>query len=343
MDKATSSTTIRLSLGVICLGLIILFAIGLLGGYVGSRFSKTPITVLPNGDRTIVPVSQQVTISPSKAGEDIVANQGRSVLLLAQQGTKDVVHVGTGVVLTNDGVVMSTQEVPNTPLFAIGEDGALTALNIIGKDVLSGITFFRIPDQILSPVTLAQSAPTIGAQVMSIFRDGRTMHLAASRHTLSSIFAPENEEAPGIQQVAQLSGEVSSLPIGTAFFNDDGRLIGALRGEKTPTILLVPDITAALSRLSANTLAQNPYATIGFTITWNLENDSTQTFGIRAVVSGVLPKTPAFDAGLKTGDIITAINGKTITWDSNVSQALTKTPITLSLRRQLEERTIAIP
>lgn len=344
MNDKSQSTTIRISLGMILLTIGILFAIGLLGGYAGSRFSTAPITVLPNGDRTIVPVNQQVTISPSKTGETIVATQGKSVLLLVQQTPKGITTVGTGIILTNDGVVMSTKELPETPLFAIGEDGNLSSVTTIGRDILSGITFLKIPDQILPPITLAQSSPKAGAEVMSVFRDERTMHPSSSRHTISAIIAPEEETvAPGITQVAQLTGEHESLPSGTALFNDEGNLVGALRDGKIPTMLLVPDITSALARLSANTLSDNPFESTGLTITWKLQQDAAGIFAMRAIISHVTPKTPAFDAGLKAEDILTSINGNAITWDSTVSDALAKHPLTLSLVREASERTITLP
>ncbi len=344
MNDISQSTTIRISLGIICLGIIVLFAIGIGGGYAGSRLNRAPIAVLPNGDRMIVPVSQQVTISPSKTGETIVATQSKSVLLLVQQTSKGITAVGTGIILTNDGVVMSTKQLPETPLFATSEDGTLSSITTIGRDVLSGITFLRIPDQILSPIILAQSSPTVGAEVISVFRDERTMRSSSSRHTISAIITPETEDvAPGIAQVAQLTNENDSLPAGTALFNDEGNLVGALRDGKVPTMLLVPDITAALSRLSANALSQNPFETTGFMIAWNLRQDTTGTFAMRAIISRVTPKTPAFDANIKTGDILVSINGNAITWDSIVSDMLTKLPLTLSLIREGNERTITLP
>lgn len=336
-------TTIRLSLGIICIGVILFFLIGLAGGYIGSLFAPSPITVLPNGDRTIVPVSQQVTISPSKKGEDITSTQGKSVLLLVKQTTKGILPIGTGIILTNDGVVMSTKAISDTTLFGLGEDGSLSALLAIGQDELSGIAFFRIPDQILPPVALAQSVPHAGSEVISIFRNEQTMRPTSSRHTLSGIVAPEGEHAPGIQQVAYLAGESSSLPVGAALFNDEGALVGAMREGGTPTMLLVPDITAALSRLSANTLTLNPFRAAGLTVAWKIAQDLSGVFGMRAVVSQVTLKTPAFNAGIKSGDIITSIRGKTITWDSELSELISKTPFTLSLIRQGEERTVAIP
>jgi len=341
MQDTSPSTTLRLSLGSIILGFFLLFVIGIAGGYLGYRLAPAPLTVLPNGDRTIVPVSQHVTISPSKTGEDIVATQAKSVLLLVEQTTKGIKPVGNGITLTNDGVVVSTQSFPDTALSAVLDDGSIAALTPVGVDTLSGLTFFRIPDQILPPVTLAQSAANTGSEVISIARNTVTMRPTASRHTVSEITAPNDAGAPGIQQVALVSGAAAQP--GTAFFNDEGRLVGILRIGEISAMISVPDITAALGRLSAGTLTENPFAVPGFIVTWKLVQDAAGIFGMRAVVATITPKGPAFTAGIKVGDILTSNNGKAITWDSSLAQALAKPPFILSLIREGEERTITLP
>lgn len=333
----------NLSLGMLCTAIVVLFVVGILGGYIGARIAPAPRTVLEDGSKTIVPVSQHITVSPSKIGEDVVVTQGKSVVLLVQQKNKETVPLGRGIILTNDGIVASTQRFSDIPLAAVLEDGSVVApLTFIGQDTLSGIIFFRIPDQILPPVTLAQSAPKVGAEMLSIIRDERTMHVASGRHTLSAIVAPDGKHAPGVQQVGILSGDSPTLP-GMALFDDSGALVGVMNDEDTPTILLLPEITAALSRLSSNTLAQDPFSDIGITITWKTQQDRSGVFGVRAVVSSVVPKTPAFEASVKSGDILKQINGSAVTWDSPVWQLLTKPPITLLLLRQDEERTITLP
>lgn len=338
-----SPTTIRLSLGLICIGIALFFLVGGLGGYTASRLISAPVTVLQTGDRTVVPVSQQVTISPSKNTESIASAQGKSVLVLVKQTSKAIVPLGTGIILTNDGVIMSTKAISEPSISALGEDGTLSPITLIGHDALSDITFFRIADQILPPVTLAQSSPAVGSEIVNIFRDYHTMHIGAVKYTVSTIIAPDTENAPGIQRVGLLSGSASSVTPGTALFNDEGRLVGAMLEKEAPTMVLVSDITDALSRLSANTLAEDPFATTGIGITWRLEKDISGTLAMMAVISHIDPKSPSFTAGIKPGDVITAINGNAITWDSIVSKALEKTPLSISVLRQGEERTITLP
>lgn len=344
MANEEGARTIRLSVGLIFLGLLIVLVIGIAGGYIGSRFTPAPITVLPNGDRTIVPVSQQVTISPSKAGEDIVATQGKSILLLVTQTPKGISYVGSGVIMTNDGVIATVSDLPDTtPLFALGESGTLTAVTHIGLDALSGIAFLKIADQILPPVTLSQAPPAVGAELIALSRGEQTGTPIASRHTLSALIAPEDGAAVGIQQVGVITGSTLPLPASTALFTDEGRLAGIISSGDTLTLLLIPDITAALSRLSSNTLAENPFATRGFTVSWKLAEDAAGTLGMRAIVRQLTPKTQAIEVGLKVGDVLVSANGNPITWDSSLPSAITKSPLLLSILRQAEERTLSFP
>lgn len=336
------ATTIRLSLGLICIGIALFFLVGGLGGYTASRLIPAPVTVLQTGDRTVIPVSQQVTISPSKNTESIVSAQGKSILVLVKQTPKGIVPLGTGIILTNDGVIMSTKAISEPSISALGEDGVLSPITLIGHDTLSDITFFRIADQILPPVTLAQSSPAIGSEIVNIFRDYHTIRIGAVKYTVSNIVAPDTENAPGLQRVGLLSGTASPAIPGTALFNDEGRLVGAILEKEAPTMVLVSDITDALSRLSANTLAEDPFAATGIQITWRLEKDTSGALAMLAAISHIDQKSPSFTAGIKTGDIITAINGNAITWDSVISKALEKPPISISVLRQGEERTITL-
>lgn len=344
MQQPTNTTTIRLSLGLLFLSIVVILAIGVIGGYIGSRLTPIPITVLPNGDRTIVPVSQQVTISPSKTGENIVSTQGKSILLLVTQTLKGIVRVGTGVVMTNDGVIATVSDIPDTtPVFALGENGSLATVTHIGTDVLSGITFLKISDQILPPVTLAQSSPEVGAELIALSRGEQTGSPVTSRHTLSAIVAPGNDVAVGVQHVGVLTPPNPPLDASVALFTDEGRLAGVILPADTPTMLLITDIISALSRLSANTLAENPFASRGFTVSWKFTPDATGVFGMRATIREVIPKTQASDVGLKVGDVLISAHGNPITWDSFLPSAIAKSPLILSILRQTEERTLSFP
>jgi S1-C subfamily serine protease len=295
--------------------------------------------VLPGENRTIVPVSQQVTISPNKSAEAIIAAQGRSIVLLATNGAKGITPVGTGVILTNDGVVVSTHTTNQNELSAIQDDGSVTPLTYIGQDALSGLFFFRIADRIVTPITLAQRSPSVGSELLGLFRDPVTMREAASHVTISSLIP----SSPGtaLQQVAST---ISSLPLvsGTALLNDDGHLAALVQEEHEKTAILVPDIAAALTRLSTQTLNQNSFADAGFEISWSTSPDTTGALAVRAHVSDVTPKKSAAVSGLKKGDIVTAVNGNAVTWDTPVSDALQKTPVTLSVLRDGEVRTIVL-
>lgn len=343
MATNSPTTTIPVSLGGIVLVILCIIVIGFGGGYAAYRFFSTPITVLPNGEKTIVPVSQQVTISPSKSAEAVVSSQEKSVLLLIHTTPKGSTPAGTGVVLTNDGVIAALGKEKEQELSALGGDGIAAPLTPLGTDALSGVSFFKVPEKILPPVSIAQQPLSVGGQAIGISRSEHTLTPIASHLTLSSIIPPAGDSAPGIQRVGLLAKHTPPLPVGTALFNDDGRLIGIVRSGEDATVLLTPDITAALGRLSDNALGSDPFSQTGISLEWKLEKDRTGTLAMRASVTSIAQSSPAAVAGVKVGDILMSINGNALTWDSSLAEALMQHPLTISLLRKDEERTVSIP
>ncbi|OGY37206.1 MAG: hypothetical protein A3E36_01235 [Candidatus Andersenbacteria bacterium RIFCSPHIGHO2_12_FULL_45_11b] len=342
----TESTTIKISLGSLLVFIILLGGVGALGGYIGTRM-VTPKQVATNSSseqtKTIVPVTQQITISPGKLATDVIANKSKSIFLLAHKtSSKELQPFAIGVVLTNDGVIASTQPGGSSPVVAVGEDGAQVTLTGIGTDTLTGLHFFRLDHKVVTPIDVAQLAPRIGASLLGVFRSSTTMAPSTQFTHLSGITPPNEDSAPGIQQIGVLQRVQPVLLPGTALLDDDGRLAGLLQDSEHASLLLSPDIQQALGRLSANNLSQNPLADFGLAITWTLQENDQSVFAVRAIAQSITPKTVAGQAGIKNGDIITAINGNTITWDSSILRLLGGNQIQLSVMRNGELHTIPI-
>lgn len=337
-----ATKTIGLSLTAIVLTLAVLFLIGILGGAVGSRIFSLPLPLRSDTNETIVPVSQQITVSPSKLAADLVATHGKSVYLLAYETSKGITPFSTGIALTNDGVIMSVQEATkDSVVVAIGEDGVVFPLTSIGRDELSGISFYKANDRILPPFTVVQNTPRVGSSVLALYRHGDTAQVTSATATISTMLLPLPTNALGIQKVAQLES-ASVLPVGTALVDENGSLAGVLVNPEGNITLLTSDIRAALDRLSSNRLSFDPFTALGFTISWQSQLDANKIMRIESVVRSVANNSPADTAGLAVGDAITAIGGNAVSWDTNVVDTLNANPTLLTVNRQGEQRTISI-
>ncbi len=336
-----ATKTIGLSLGVIFLVFIALLFIGIAGGFLGSRIFSLPLPLSSDTNQTIVPINQQVTVSPSKLAADITSSHGKSVFLLAQETPKGIVAYGTGIALTNDGVIMSVVDAAKEATVAIGEDGTVAALTLIGRDELSGISFYKASDRIVSPLGLLQHTPRTGSSFLALYRQSDTTQISAHSVSVVAPILPSEKDAPGIQKIAQLEN-AATLPIGTPFVDENGNLAGVVLHPETNRGIFVSDIRSALERLSANRLTYNPFTSLGFTASWRSQLDTNRTMTIGSVVSSVTKGSPADTAGLKVGDRISAVGGNAVSWDTNFLDALNANPVLLTVMRQDEQRTISI-
>ncbi|MEK7499498.1 MAG: hypothetical protein AAB649_02735, partial [Patescibacteria group bacterium] len=150
------TNTIRLPLSALVFIFLLILCVAIGGGIAGSRMFAQPLPLRSDGNGTIVPVSQQVTVSPSKLASDIVSSYGKSVFLIAEENTKSLSALGTGLALTNDGIIMSLADTKEKHVVAVGEDGAIFQLGKIGRDELSGISFFKASDRIITPFNVSQ-------------------------------------------------------------------------------------------------------------------------------------------------------------------------------------------
>ncbi len=336
-----ATKTLQLSLSIILLVFFALLGTGILGGYIGSRMFTTSLPIVSDTKGTIVPVSQQVTISPSKATADVVANHAKSVFLLAEETSKGITSNGIGTLLTNDGVIVTTIPPSKEQLVAISDDGSSLPLTLVGQDELSGITFYKINDRIVAPIDVAQNSPRIGSSLLALYRNALTSQLSVAPFIFSAATTPAETAPLGIQKVAQLVGS-EVVPAGTPLLDEEGKLAGISIDSANRAALLVSDIRLALDRLSSNTISQNPFTALGFTVSWKPVVGDDRSLKMSAIINTITPNSVASTSGLKVGDTLTAIAGNTISWDTTVYDTLKAKNAALTIVRQGEQRTITL-
>lgn len=331
----TEAKTVKVSLGMLILVILLLSCIGAIGGYIGAHLNTSShIQTLPSSNTggDMIPVSQQITVSPGKLASDTIASKSKSVFLLAHQTTNGFKGFAMGIAVTNDGIVASTQNGGTDPVFAIGDDATAIEASFIGTDTLTGLHFFKLTNRLISPIDVAQTTPKVGSTLLALSRSTVTIAPVAQT-TILSLIAPASPDTPeGIQQVGMIQ-QLTSTMAGSALLDEDGKLEGLLRDSNESLVVFASDIAQALTRLSSNTLTQNPFTDLGFSIAWSLQQDNQSHVSIKAVVQSVTPKSIAAQADLKTGDIITAVNASTVTWDSNFTSLLSGNQLQLNILR----------
>lgn len=335
------TNTIRLPLSALIFIFIIILCVAIGGGIVGSRMLASQLPMRSDGSGTIVPVSQQVTVSPSKLASDIVATSGKSVFLIAHKNTKSISALGTGLALTNDGIIMSLIDTKEEDAVGIGEDGSIFPLTPIGHDELSGISFFKASDRIVTPLKVSQDTPLVGSSFLALFRQEDSAQITAHPAAFSATQLPTEATAPGIQKIASMESS-TPIPLGAALMDENGNLAGVVLDPIKNSAMFVSDVRSALSRLSSNQLSSDPFTLLGFTVSWKTQIEGNNALRVKSIISSITKNSPADIAGLQTGDILTAIAGNTVSWDTSIIDALNTKPVNLTILRQEQVRQISI-
>ena len=242
--------------------------------------------------------------------------------------TRKEESLGSGVIVTPDGYILTANHVvAEADEIKVGVPGNKTAFpaQVIGKDPATDIAVLKIQSNNLSAATLADSDQVeVGDVVLAVgnpFGIGQTVTMgmvSALGRTL-----PSRNPAQGAryQDFIQTDAAINPGNSGGALVDAEGRLIGINDAIISPTggnngIGLAVPINMArhvLERLVSGGRVERGFLGVlpqdidaGLAKQFNLPDQNG------ALVADVIPDTPAARAGIKPGDVITAVNGKPV-------------------------------
>ena len=253
---------------------------------------------------------------------------------------------GAGVVYNMKGDILTDEHVvaSETSVKVNFQDGKSYPATLVGDDPspTSRVIHVDAPASELHPIPLANSnTAQVGDSVVAIgspFSLPETVTAGIVSQTGRSITAPNGYTIPGaIQTDAAINPGNSGGPL----LNADGQVIGLNdqietnnttatgEGSSSGVGFAIPSNSVAqvANQLISGKKIQHAY--VGVSLTGNTSGG--------AVIQPVQPGTPATTAGLKPGDLITAVDGKAITSTDDFIAAIdTYQPdqtVTLSVRR----------
>lgn len=251
--------------------------------------------------------------------------------------------LGSGVIVSKDGYILTNNHVvdgADEVKVTLSVDSAEYTAKVIGRDPKTDIAVLKIDANGLPVATLGNSdAIEVGDLVLAVgnpFGIGQTVTMGMVSATGRGNMGIDYED------FIQTDAAINPGNSGGALVDAEGRLIGIN--------------TAILSRSGGNqgigfavpvNLARNVMESLikdgrvvrgylGVTIQ-DLTGDLAKEFGDGkgVLVSDVNPKSPADKAGLRSGDVITEFNGKTITDSRHLKLQVAqvapgaKTPVTI--------------
>lgn len=290
--------------------LLIPIAVGLLAGCSSSAPSGSTTTAAPSG------ASAAVSAAPADIPALVRQVEPSIVTVLTESGLgSGVVYKTDGTIITDAHVVAGAQQI--TVAFA---DGQQVPAKVRAADQLSDVAVLQVDRGGLAAATFQKDLPEVGALDVVI---GSPLGFEAT--VTSGIISGLHRQIPGsasegapLVDLIQTDAAISPGNSGGAVIDGQGHVVGVSEAYIPPTVGAValgfatPAATVAdvADQLLATGSAHHAY--IGIqprTMTPQLAQSLGVNRSSGVVVLAVGKPSPAADAGIRPGDLITALNG----------------------------------
>lgn len=231
--------------------------------------------------------------------------------------------LGSGVIVTKDGYILTNNHVVDNAdeIKVMLNDGREFTAKVVGKDPKTEVAALKIEASDLPFVTLANSDKVeVGDLVLAVgnpFGVGQTVTMGM----VSAIGRASQDLALPYQDFIQTDAAINPGNSGGALVDIEGRLIGintfivSRSGGNEGVGFAIP---VNLARTVVESLVEHGRVIRGFlgVFPQDVTTPIAKQFGLDettgALVAEVTPSSPAEKAGLKVGDIVTEIDGKTV-------------------------------
>jgi serine protease Do len=243
--------------------------------------------------------------------------------------------VGSGVIISSDGYIVTNNHVVDgaTQVVVTFADGREMTARVVGRDPQTDVAVIKVQAKDLPAVTFAPSRNVeVGDRVLAIgnpFGIGETV-------TTGIVSATGRRAGLGLdyEDFIQTDAAINPGNSGGALVDVEGRLVGintailSHSGGFQGVGLAVPSdlVGNVADNLVAHGKVVRGYVGIGIQ---DLTPGLADTFGLKitsgALVTNVQADSPGSHAGLKSGDVITAINGQAVDSASSLKLAVGET------------------
>ena len=246
--------------------------------------------------------------------------------------------VGSGIIISPDGYIVTNNHVVDgaTNIKVTLNDRRILNAKVVGVDKLNDLAVIKVSASNLPSIAWGDSTKLQPGQTVLAFGSPFGIQLSVTRGIVSAVnrqnpFA-DDPRKPG--DFIQTDAAINPGNSGGALVNAHGELVGintfiiTNSGQFAGAGFAIPSqiVRASTEQLIAHGKVEHGYLGIGINdVTpenahfFNLQNASG------AIVSQVTPDSPASKGGLKTGDVITELNGRTIVNDGALQVAISET------------------
>src|SRR5712692_5789296 len=237
-------------------------------------------------------------------------------------GKRTYTSLGSGFIWSSDGIIVTNNHVVEgaSRVSVIFSDGTQVSAKLIGVDPDSDLAVLRIDTKNLVPAPLGTSSDLmIGETVVAV---GNPFGLSGTVTTgvVSALgrSVPSKEEGRTFTDFIQTDASINPGNSGGPLLNIEGRVVGintAILGNAQGIGFAIPVDRARKVIQDLLRYGQVHSAWIG-AVTATITPEEARRLSLRAsrgaLVSRVFPGSPAQAAGLRAGDVITAVEGKPV-------------------------------
>lgn len=288
-----------------------------IGDRLAGRLSSVPILRQYKLVTTQAPIVIRTTEEiRSRGDEDVISaleKSKRRVSAVLRKENNQLSVVGNSLNLSGDGLFLSAlpEAVLKQELYVQLSDGNLRAVSKVEQDTASGLVFLTASGGgSVSPVSFATAGGVRPAERLLLLAGGKGEGMVSATVTFAfgpTVVLDDAEAGMFNQRLPVENGD--SLKIGSAVVNMSGDVVGLATSRGVlPGEVLDVVTKKYLSEKSLSRLA------IGFAF-HSVNGAEAKLFGLpqsALVVLRVLPDSPAGKAGLKPGDSVVAVDGKTV-------------------------------
>ncbi len=258
---------------------------------------------------------------------------------------------GSGFILSQDGYILTNFHVieNSSSITVTCYDGTSYDAQLVGYDASNDIAVLKVEAQGLSPVILGDSENmNVGDSVVAIGNPLGELTFSLTAGTVSALDRQVTMSSGSTMNLIQTDCAINSGNSGGALFNLYGEVVGitnAKYSSSSNSEASIDNIGFAIPMNAVRSIVESiiekgyiskPY--IGITVTD--VSQQTQLYGIPAgaAVQSTEEGSPAANAGLQAGDIITEMNGTQITGSNQLVELIGNTAVgdilQLSIYRQ---------
>jgi len=243
--------------------------------------------------------------------------------------------LGSGVIFSADGEIATDAHVvgTNKTVTVAFADGKRVSGSVVATDAVTDVAAVKVSRAGLPAASFEQPLPSLGDLAIAIgsplgFTNSVTAGVVSG---LGRSIPGSASETQSLVDLLQTDAAISPGNSGGALVDGAGRVIGLAEAYIPPSQgavslgFAIPShtVVAAMNQLIATGTVSHPY--LGITTT-TITSDLQQRLGLSeskgALVQSVASGSPAAKAGLQSGDVITAVDGKGVNSPEDVIAAI---------------------